>query len=215
MQTQLSLFDTIAVMAKNCDWARWQLIQLHDRAIRLHAGKALASAQSMDRDDMYQEAVIGALELLKSWTPSSGCTFYSWLYTWLPHRLRRTKDASDYIVKIPAHAGVKDRRNGALNIPFSASLYAPNEDGEAVVRHEVEQSGNPLQPDYEKRDLMRWLSRSIDQLPERERAAVRATYLGEGTQDDLAMHYNVTRQAISQNARNGLARLRRIARGAL
>lgn len=211
----LNLHDTIATLAQAGDrWATWQILQLHDRAIRLHAGKAMASAQSMDRDDMYQEAVIGALELLKCWKPSSGCTFYSWLYTWLPHRLRRTKDASDFIVKVPAHAGLKDRREGNQAIPFATTLYAPTEDGEVVVRQEVEASGNPLQPDYEKRDLMRWLAKSIDKLPERERAAVRATYLGEGTQDDLAMHYNVTRQAISQSARNGLARLRRMAKAA-
>lgn len=168
----------------------------------------------MDRDDMYHEAVIGALELLKSWKPSSGCTFYSWLYTWLPHRLRRTKDASDFIVKVPAYAGVKDRRNGALNIPFSTTLYAPAEDGDEVLREEVEASGNPLQPDYEARSDMAWLLRSIDKLPERERAAIRATYFDEGTQNDLADAWGCTRQNVSQYAKTGVARLRRMAKAA-
>lgn len=213
----MTLPDTIAKLAQAGDkWATWQLLQMHERAIRLHAGKAMASAQSMDRDDMHQEAISGALELLKSWQPGSGASYYTWLFTWLPHKLRRTKDASDYIVKVPAWAGVKDRREGNQATPFSTTLSVPAPDGEEgeVLREEVEASGNPLQPDYEKRSNMAWLLRSIDKLPERERAAVRATYLGEGTQDDLAMHYNVTRQAISQSARNGVARLRRMAKAA-
>jgi RNA polymerase sigma factor (sigma-70 family) len=210
----LTLPDTIATLAQSGDrWATWQLLQLHDRAIKLHAGKAMASAQSMTLEDMQQEAVIGALELLKCWKPNSGCTFYSWLYTWLPHRLRRTKDMSDFIVKVPAWAGLKDRREGNQAIPFTTTLYAPStNDDEVVLRSDVEASGNPLQPDYEARSDMAWLLRSIDQLPERERVAVRVTYFDEGTQNDLADAWGCTRQNVSQYAKTGVARLRRMAK---
>lgn len=211
----LTLPDTIALMAKAGDfWALNELTHYHQRMIRLLAGKAMSDMQSHDRDDLEQEVRAAMLELLKSWKHGAGCSFATYCFNWIPMHLRRRIDSTGYILKLPAWAAVKDRREGNQAIPLAASLFVPTEGDEAVIRQEVESAGNPLQPDYEKRDLMRWLSRSIDQLPERERAAVRATYLGEGTQDDLAMHYNVTRQAISQNARNGLARLRRMAKAA-
>lgn len=210
---RLSLHDTIALMAQqpNDDWARWQLLELHRKALRLHAGKALASAQTMNRDDMEQEAIIGTLTLLKSWKPASGCTFYSWLYTWLPHTLRRVKDASDYVVRIPAAAGVKDRRNGNQAIPFSTSIYAPAlDDGEEVLRHEVEESALP-QRDYEQIDLEMKLQQLIDTLPTRQREVLMATMYGGATREELAAKYSCTHQAVSAAYKQGIKRLRSMA----
>ena len=211
----LTLPDYLAIEGqRGCQWSITSLFHYHQRMIRLIAGKAMSDLQSHDRDDLESEVRLAMLELLKSWKHGAGCSFATYCFNWIPMHLRRRLDSTGYIVKLPAWAGLKDRREGNQAIPFATTLYAPTEDGEVVVRQEVEASGNPLQPDYEKRSDMAWLARSIDKLPERERAAVRATYLGEGTQDDLAMHYNVTRQAISQSARNGLARLRRMAKAA-
>lgn len=212
----VTLPDYLAIEGqRGCRWSTEELFRYHHRMIRLLAGKAMGAAQSHDRDDLESEVRLAMLELLRSWKHGAGCSFATYCFNWIPLRLRRRLDGVDYIVKVPAYAGLKDRRESNQAIPFSTTLYAPSMDGEEVLREDVEQSGNPLQPDYEARSDMAWLLKSIDKLPERERAALRATYFDEGTQDTLAAAWGCTRQNVSQYARTGVGRLRRMAKAAL
>ena len=213
MQAQLTLPDTLAVMAQNGDaWALNELLHMHGGMLRKNAVNAAKSAFTMGVDDLFQEAVCETLLMLRSWRPNSGASFFSYAYGHLGLRLRRVKDSSDFIVSIQSHSGYKSRKTGGQSIPFSTGLFKPSEEGgeSEDLLDEVEAT-NALEPDHEERDLERHLQTLIDRLPERERIVVRETHFGDADQYALAARFGVTRQAISQSYRNGIARLKRMA----
>ena len=206
---QLTLPDTIAVMAKNGDaWAINELVHMHGRMLSKNAYNAAKSAFSMDASDLFNEAVCEMLLMLRSWRPSSGASFFSYAYGHLGLRLRRVKDARDMIVSIPAGRAVKDRKTNANALPFTTSLYKPGFEDEELL-DEVEATAN--QPDMDRADLEAHLQNLINRLPPREADVIRATHYLDIDQTALAAKYGVTRQAISQSYRNGMEKLKRMA----
>lgn len=206
----LTLPDTIALMAKAGDfWALNELTHYHQRMIRLIAGKAIGAAQSHDRDDLEQEVRVAMLELLKSWQHGAGCSFATFCFNWLPLHLRRKLDGHDFIVKLPAWAAVKDRREGNQAIPFSTTLYAPTEDGEDVLREEVENYHRPRVTDEDRIDLANMISK----LNERQQRVVHKVLAGYSL-SEIADDDGLTPQAVSSMYRSSVAKLRGMAKAA-
>lgn len=206
---QLSLPDTIALMAKNGDaWAINELVHMHDRMLKKNAYAAAKSAFSMDVSDLFNEAVCAMLSMLRSWSPTGGSSFFTYAYGFMGQHLRRAKDDRDMIVSIPAHRAVKDRKSNAGALPLTTSLYKPGFEDECML-DEVEATA--AQPDPDRANLEAHLQTLIDRLPPREADVIRATHYLDIDQTELAAKYGVTRQAISQSYRNGMEKLKRMA----
>lgn len=207
----LTLPDTIALMAKEGDfWALNELTHYHQRMIRLIAGKAIGAAQSHDRDDLEQEVRVAMLELLKSWQHGAGCSFATYCFNWIPMHLRRRIDSTGYILKLPAWAAVKDRREGNQAIPLTTTLYAPStNDDEVVLRSEVENYHRPRVTDEDRIDLANMISK----LNERQQRVVHKVLAGYSL-SEIADDDGLTPQAVSSMYRSSVAKLRGMAKAA-
>lgn len=213
---QATLPDHLAVMAKTGDgWALQELIRFHDRAIGMLAKRFASVAQSMGTDDLRQEAIVAIIELLPSWKPGSGSSFATYFFSFAPHRIRRKMDGTDLVVRVPAYAGLKQRRKyretGEATMVQGVGLYKPSIDGEpdADLLDEVEATAT--QPNYEQRDLVRYSLRLVDSLPKRERAVILEVTLNDRTMAQVAELWGVTRQCVQQTHARAVERLQRMA----
>ena len=78
----MTLPDTLAVMAQSGDrWAVSELLRFHQRMIRQIANRFLSVAQSMTKEDLQQEVVVGILEVLRSWKAGAGNSFATHCFT--------------------------------------------------------------------------------------------------------------------------------------
>lgn len=211
---QATLPEELAVMAKGGDgWALEELIRFHDRAIRMLGHTFRNVAQSMEPEDLRQEAVVAMIELLKPWKPGSGSSFATYFFTYAPHKIRRRMDGTDLVVRVPAYVGLEQRRvyraTGMATMPHGVSLYKPSLDGDAELLDEVEAVGS--QVDYEKRDLVRHAMSLVDRLPKREKAVVVEVTLNERTMQEVADLWGTSRQYVHQTYGKALGRLREMA----
>ena len=216
----LTLPDALAVNAKYGDgWALQELIRFHDRAIGMLANRFTSVAQSMGLDDLRQEAVVAIIELLPSWKPGSGASFATYFFSFAPHRMRRKMDGTDLIVRVPAYAGVRQRRDyresGSGTMMRGVGLYKPavDVDGDSFdLLDEVEATGT--QQDYEQRDLVRYSMVLVNRLPKRERAAILEITLNERSMQEVANLWGVTRQCVQQTHARAVKRLQSMAKRA-
>lgn len=215
----LTLPDALAVNAKGGDgWALQELIRFHDRAIWMLANRFTSVAQSMGLDDLRQEAVVAIIELLPSWKPGSGASFATYFFSFAPHRMRRRMDGTDLIVKVPAYAGLKQRRayreNGSGTMMRGVGLYKPSIDGEGEEAMLDEVEATSIQVDHEQRDLVRYSMVLVNRLPKRERAAILEVTLNERSMQEVANLWGVTRQCVQQTHARAVERLQSMAKRA-
>lgn len=206
----LTLPDYLAIEGqRGCQWSITSLFHYHQRMIRLIAGKAMSDLQSHDRDDLESEVRLAMLELLKSWKHGAGCSFATYCFNWIPMHLRRRLDSTGYIVKLPAWAGLKDRREGNQAIPFSTTLYAPTEDGEEILREEVENYHRPTITESDRIDL----AKMIGKLTSKQQQVVHKVLAGYSL-SEIADDDGLTPQAVSAMYRSSVAKLRGMAKAA-
>lgn len=217
MQT---LPDHLAVMAKTGDtWAMWQLDVIHGRFLDSMSNRFRSVAQSHEKQDLRQLATVCMYELLKGWD-SERIAFFSYLYRWLPLRMRRELDGTDTIVRVPTNRA-KDMRKQYAETGKSTCVYAvplekPSEDGEGLdLLDEVEELG--VQDDHERRDLIRFSLMLVDKLPPREAQVVRLVTLQEMTFQAAGQVLSCTRQHVQQVHIRAIKRLQSMAanRGAI
>ena len=212
---QATLPEELAVMAKGGDgWALEELIRFHTRAIRMLGHTFRSVAQSMEPEDLRQEAVVAMIELLKPWKPGCGSSFATYFFSYAVHKMRRKMDATDLVVRVPAYVGLQQRRayreTGKATMPMPTSLYKPTTDDGEELLDEIESTATQVDP--VERLMGKFAVGLLDRLPPKEREVVSMVTLADVPMTEVAAAWDCSRQYVHIVHTRAIKRLQAMAR---
>ncbi len=140
------------------------------------------------REDLFQEAAIGALRAARSYRPGRGASFATWV------KRRAVGAMLDFMRRQYPLGGLQRRHSGDVPVMLTGERIPPIASG-------------ILPPD--RAALHSELRRLVANLPERQRSLIRQRYWGERTQAEIAAECGCHATRVCQIERAAIELLRR------
>ncbi len=184
-------------------------------AIKDHEGLVVTVAKrfrflpGVTFDELLAAGRVGVWEAQRRFDPARGFSFSTYAMFWIRQCIGRWCYQSRLLVKVPIHVqeriGRARRAGGNVEARDLAGVLAQGttslHDEDAQILHDVA----VLDPEPDDSEL---LHRTIDLLPEREAAVVRALYLDGARVNETASKLRISKATVSKIKRRALGRLR-------
>lgn len=162
---------------------------------------AIGSRGGAEVDDLYQSGYLAMVAAVNTYNPESG-SFAGWLMLHLKKAFAEaTGTRSQKQAKDPIHSAI------SLESPLSDDTDA-DELQEIIPDPAAELPMRGVDERIYQQQLRNALEMALDKLPDNQRDTIRSKYLEGIPVEEIADNTGITRQAVWQNEKNGLRRLR-------
>lgn len=174
---------------------------------------------TLELGDLIGAGVVALGAAIRTIDPDRATRLSSYAYLAVVRAIRQEVDFARRIVRLPRPAEMSYGRRKDTIRPDARRV----QQREAALRRclSLEAGELPLgrlladprdeRAELERREELSWLRERLQELPQRERAAIEAKYLRQGTLDELGPRFGCGRKAGSKWHRRAIERLRRLA----